>query len=87
MADGTVDPNSGVSQLVTVNQQGVIALNAVLKALTTLNTTLLTTFPNWVTVPATATSTGVAGQVAYDATHIYVCVATNVWVRATLATF
>ena len=37
--------------------------------------------------PATATSTGIAGQIAYDATHIYVCVATNTWVRATLATW
>jgi hypothetical protein len=40
-----------------------------------------------VAAPSTATSAGKAGQIAYDATHIYVCVATNVWVRATLATF
>lgn len=40
-----------------------------------------------VAAPASATATGVAGQIAYDATHIYVCVATNVWVRAVLATF
>ena len=40
-----------------------------------------------VAAPSTATSTGKAGQIAFDATHIYVCVATNVWVRATLATF
>lgn len=44
-------------------------------------------FPNWVTAPALATSTGTAGQVAYDATHFYVCVATNTWVRVALATF
>jgi len=37
--------------------------------------------------PATASSTGTAGTVAYDATHIYVCIATNTWVRATLATW
>ena len=40
-----------------------------------------------VAAPATATSTGIAGQIAYDATHFYVCVATNTWVRALLATF
>jgi hypothetical protein len=40
-----------------------------------------------VAAPSTASSAGVAGQWAYDATHIYVCVATNTWVRATLATF
>lgn len=35
--------------------------------------------------PATATSTGVAGQITWDATHIYVCIATNSWIRTTLA--
>ena len=40
-----------------------------------------------VAAPALATSTGKPGQIAYDATHVYVCVATNVWVRALLATF
>lgn len=40
-----------------------------------------------VAAPATATSPGTAGQIAYDATNIYVCVATNTWVRAALATF
>ncbi len=36
-------------------------------------------------VPASATAAGVAGTIAYDATHIYVCIATNSWVRATTA--
>lgn len=40
-----------------------------------------------VAAPLTAGAAGVTGQIAYDATHIYVCVATNTWVRATLATF
>ena len=40
-----------------------------------------------VAAPASATSTGKPGQIAYDATHVYVCVAVNTWVRATLATF
>lgn len=38
-------------------------------------------------VPATATSTGVAGQIATDGSFIYVCTATNTWVRAALATW
>ena len=40
--------------------------------------------------PPTATSAGKPGMIAYDpadATHIYFCVAPNVWVRATVATF
>lgn len=40
-----------------------------------------------VAAPAAADSAGTAGQIAYDATHIYVCVATNTWVRAVLATW
>jgi hypothetical protein len=34
-----------------------------------------------VAVPATNTSTGLVGQIAADAQHLYVCVATNSWVR------
>lgn len=83
MADGESTQNVSVSQLVTVNQNGVIAINAIVQALTTL----ATKFPDWVAVPATASSSGVAGQVAYDATHFYVCVAADTWVRVALATF
>lgn len=39
------------------------------------------------TPPATATSTGVTGDIRYTATHIYVCIATNTWVRAALTTW
>lgn len=40
-----------------------------------------------VAAPATAASDGSAGQIAYDATHLYVCIATNTWVRCVLATW
>ena len=36
------------------------------------------------TVPETSTSTGTKGHIAYDSTHLYICVDTNTWVRATL---
>jgi hypothetical protein len=35
--------------------------------------------------PATSTSAGVAGQIAWDASYIYVCVATNSWKRTLLS--
>jgi len=35
--------------------------------------------------PATSTSTGVAGQIAWDASYIYICVATNSWKRTILS--
>lgn len=42
---------------------------------------------NKVSVPASATATGIANQIAFDSTYIYVCVATNTWVRSALATW
>jgi hypothetical protein len=40
-----------------------------------------------VAAPATAASTGVAGDTAYDANYFYVCVSTNTWKRAALSTW
>lgn len=40
-----------------------------------------------VSVPATATSTGAAGQIAYDSAYVYVCIAANTWRRAELLTW
>jgi hypothetical protein len=37
--------------------------------------------------PATSTSTGTTGQIAWDSGFIYVCVATNSWKRVALTTF
>lgn len=37
--------------------------------------------------PATSTSPGVAGQIAWSQTHVYVCVATNTWKRSALSTW
>jgi hypothetical protein len=49
--------------------------------------TLSWTTPASSSAPATASSTGVAGQVAYDTDYVYVCVATNTWKRAGLSTW
>jgi hypothetical protein len=44
--------------------------------------------PNlFTTVPATAASTGTAGQMAYDANYFYICTAANTWKRVAIATF
>ena len=39
-----------------------------------------------VTAPATKTSTGTAGQIAFDANFIYRCVATDTWTRGVMCT-
>ncbi|TAE80364.1 MAG: hypothetical protein EAY81_10510 [Bacteroidetes bacterium] len=37
--------------------------------------------------PANATAPGSTGDIRYTATHIYLCIATNTWVRSALATW
>jgi lysophospholipase L1-like esterase len=43
--------------------------------------------PFWVGVPASASAAGTVGQIAYSPTYFYVCVGTNSWVRAPLASW
>jgi hypothetical protein len=38
-------------------------------------------------VPATSNAAGAAGQITWDGNYIYICVATNTWKRASLATW
>lgn len=80
------DPDFGnqgtvsLTDLLTTMQQGVRAMNQ-------LTSAIRETFPNWVDVPATASSTGTAGQVAYASGFLYICVASNTWQRVAIATF
>ena len=37
--------------------------------------------------PASASATGTAGEIAWDASYLYVCTATNTWKRAALSTW
>lgn len=37
--------------------------------------------------PASASATGVQGQIAWDANYIYVCTATDTWKRVAIATW
>lgn len=42
---------------------------------------------NATSIPASNSAPGVVGQMAFDSTHLYVCIASNTWVRTSLATF
>lgn len=57
----------------------------------TLNVGVTTTVPTLIvstgTAPSTASSAGTKGQIAYDTSYVYVCVATNTWKRAALTTW
>lgn len=39
------------------------------------------TIPSWVSAPASSSSSGTAGQIAYDDEYFYVCIAANTWRR------
>lgn len=39
------------------------------------------------TAPANSSATGVAGEIRYDSSYVYVCVATNTWKRASISTW
>lgn len=41
----------------------------------------------WVSAPANASSTGIAGQRAYDSSYLYICTATNTWRRIAHSTW
>lgn len=37
--------------------------------------------------PASASATGVAGSIRYDASFVYICVSSNTWCRIAIATW
>ena len=39
------------------------------------------------TVPGSASATGTAGDISWDASYIYICIATNTWKRVAIATW
>lgn len=40
-----------------------------------------------VSYPSSASSTGTQGQIAWTDEHLYICIATDTWVRANVATW
>lgn len=75
--------NLAVTTTSSANDRVVVLTNtnstAVLKTITAANFKLLSN-----TVPASNTANGTPGQVAYNSSYIYVCVANNTWGRASL---
>ncbi len=62
----------------TVNTDGIDVVGSI----TSTGPVIIPTF-----TPASASAAGTAGQIAWDANYIYVCIATNTWMRAELATW
>ena len=71
--------NLGVNDEMSVDSSGITANTAVTSA--TFNVSALET------APASATATGVAGDIRFATDAIYVCTATNTWKKVDIATF
>lgn len=66
----------------TANTKYITALNLLSNSANVRATSIKGT-----TAPATASATGTAGEIRYDSTYVYVCVANNTWKRAALSTW
>lgn len=89
---GTLDV-SGTASFASVQATGsVIANGAAIVNSAQLTTTLyvggaFTYAGHDSGIPATAASTGTKGQIMFNGSYIYLCTATNTWVRAAVATW
>ena len=78
--DGEIHEPKGITS--AGNGQVYVADGNDSGAWTTLDLSNLTT-----SVPATSSSTGTVGQIAFNSSHIYICVATDTWERVAIATW
>lgn len=69
----------GVGTLGTQAASAVAITGGTIAGLTSLQKALET--------PASASATGVQGQIAWDADYVYICTATNTWKRVAIATW
>lgn len=69
----------------TGTDAGDVPLNSDLGTASTLNAPA--DVPQWVAPPATASSTGTAGQLAMESGFLYVCIAADTWERVAIATW
>lgn len=83
---GFRDNYTNIKQNFAVAASEITALQANTGALATSITTLQE-FMLSSSTPTSNSSVGTAGQIAFDSTHLYVCVAANTWVRTSLTTF
>lgn len=83
----TLDPNGITSQAIYINgtslKVGINGFNSSNLPQATLDVNGTFRVASGY-APATSTSTGVAGQIAWDASYIYVCTATNLWKRVSI---
>ena len=89
-----LEAGTGAGNLVQLNESaqlpavdGSLLTDVHAETADTASTAVATEGIGAIDAPASATAEGTAGQIAYDATHIYLCIAADTWVRADLATW
>ena len=83
LADGSLTGSKVGTGIVATNvSTGIFSIDRIPTTIARVASVL-----SLVAAPALATSTCTAPSVAYDATNIYLCVATDTWVKAALATW
>ena len=93
VASGVFFPANGVIALATAALERLrVTADGRLGIGTTAPSGLLDVADNKIRVrtaqtPASATATGNQGEIAWDASYLYVCTATNTWKRAALASW
>lgn len=76
---------SGFTSWLTKDGSGHVGINTLTPAAVSLDVN--GTFRVNTVTPASSGAAGVAGQIAWDANYIYVCIATNTWKRVAIATW
>lgn len=77
-------PTTGGAAAPTFRALVAADIPASLNALTVASDNIVITTTK---TPASAAAAGTAGMIAYDASFIYVCIATNTWTRVAIATW
>jgi len=87
-ADGTTQTTAGTYSNVQVSTYLPTYSGNIADINTTGNLIVFgNTFINNSYVPALANSTGLAGQIVWNANHLYICIATDTWKRANISTW
>ena len=79
------NPTYGLDVAGTLRTTGAVSLGGATTVGGTLTASSLRVTSSY--TPATSSSTGVAGQIAWDSGYVYICVATNTWKRAAITTW
>jgi Major tropism determinant N-terminal domain len=78
---------SDITAFASLAPEGTLAYDTTKNRAVLFNGASAESLTTIITAPSTATSTGTPGQIAVDASYVYVCTAINTWKRAAIASW